>query len=304
MVCKSQLNWIELRSALAYPRGDSEKVFVMVKCASFLESYMDDAGSHNGAPVSVIAGYFGGHLRWEPFQNRWNNVLLKYGTKEFHAYKFWKRNDKRQRIGEYKGWSDEKANAYIDELLTIIEKNTRIFPFAVGVQNSEWDKQRMDNRRILSGASRKHPSGKPSKSMFLAFQRCVIRVANYCNPGIKAHYFYDDDHGKNSAWANICYSNLKDHFKERDADIHSSMGEITMADGDVAVPLQAADLLAYQTKKYAEKLLRTGREIVRVEHVRALTNIRSKEDFWLFDRSRFAQIEKAFAEIDERHKKK
>ncbi len=298
MCGKSQLSWIELRSALAYPRGDSEKVFVMVKCASFLESYMDDAGSHNGAPVSVIAGYFGGHQRWKPFQDEWEKVLLKYGTEEFHAFKFWKRDDKRQRVGEYKGWSDRKADDYIDELLTIIENSTRIFPFAVGVQNSEWDKQPIANRRIFSGASRKYPSGKPSKSMFLAFQRCVIRVADYCKSGIKASYFYDDDHGKNSAWASICYSNLKDYFKKRDPDIHSSMGDITMADGDIAVPLQAADLLAYQTKKFAERFLRTGREIVRIEHVRALANLRSKEDFWLFDRKRFSQIESAFAEID------
>lgn len=112
----------------SYPRGDSKRVFVMVKCASFLESYMDDAGSHNGAPVCVIAGYFGGHRRWEPFHNAWKQVLAKYGTKEFHAYKFWRRDDKRQRVGEYKSWSDQKADAYIDELLTIIEENTRIFP--------------------------------------------------------------------------------------------------------------------------------------------------------------------------------
>lgn len=136
--------------------------------------------------------------------------------------------------------------------------------------------------------------------MFLAFQRCVIRVADYCNAGIRAHYFYDDDHGKTSAWANICYSNLKDHFKTSDPDVHSSMGDLTMADGEVAVPLQAADLLAYQTKKYAERLVKSGREIVKMEHVRALANLRSREDFWLFDRKRFTQLENAFAEIDKK----
>jgi Protein of unknown function (DUF3800) len=231
----------------------------MVKLASIVESYMDDSGSHDDAPVAIIAGYFGGYRRWIPFQDQWKATLSDHGIEEFHAHLFWRRNDKGERVGEYKGWSDEKADAFIDRLLTTIEQNKRLFPFAVGVQNSEWNKQPLVNRSIFTGASRKHKAGKPSKSMFLAFQRCIIRVADYCKPGVTAHYFYDDDKGKNSAWANICYSNLKDHFEKRDHDVYRSMGELTMADGKKAVALQAADLLAYQTRKFCERFISTGK---------------------------------------------
>jgi hypothetical protein len=208
----------------------------MVKALGHVESYMDDSGSHDGAPVCIIAGYFGGHRRWLRFEEQWKGVLESYGVKEFHSKIFWGRDSDGRRLKGYKEWSDSKAERYIDELLTIIEQNDRIFPFSVGVQNEEWKKQSLENKRILSGASRKYPTGKPSKSMFLAFQRCVLRVASYCNPGIRVHYFFDDDHGKNSAWAYICYSNLKNHFRKLDYATYSSMGELTMADGVYAVP--------------------------------------------------------------------
>ncbi len=213
---------------------------------SYLEAAMDDSGSHDGAPVSVIAGYFGGHRRWVEFEDRWRAVLARYGVSEFHAKPFWSRDKAGTRIsGEYKGWSNDRAKSFLDELIRIIESSERIFPFACAVENEQWEKQTEENRLLFSG-------GKPSKSMFLAFQRCVLSVADYCKPGIRAHYVFDDDHGKNSAWAAICYGQLKQQFAKSDPDIYSSIGQFSLADSEDAPPLQAADLLSYEARKYSE----------------------------------------------------
>jgi len=286
---------------LTHPRNDlRERMFVVLKVTdrSYLEAYMDDSGSHDGALVSVIAGYFGGHRRWVEFEDRWRAVLARYGVTEFHAKPFWDRDKEGTRTsGEYKGWRKDRAESFLDELLRIIESSERIFPFACAVENEQWEKQTEENKRIFSGASHAHPEGKPSKSMFLAFQRCVLSVADYCKPGIRAHYIFDDDHGKNSVWAAICYGQLKQQFAKSDPDTYSSIGQFTLADSVDAPPLQAADLLSYEAKKYAEHFLKTGHDDMRDRYIRALTNIRSREDFWLFDQKRFDAWQRQMANV-------
>lgn len=112
------------------------------------------------------------------------------------------------------------------------------------------------------------------------------------------HYIFDDDHGKNSAWAAICYGQLKQQFAESHPDIYSSIGQFSLADSVDAPPLQAADLLSYEAKKYAEHFLETGRENdMRERYIRALTNVRSREDFWLFDRKRLDAFQRGIAGI-------
>ena len=108
----------------------------------------------------------------------------------------------------------EKADRFLDELLTIIETSRHIYPFASGVVASEWQKQDLSDRRMFTGASTKYPTGKPSKSIFLAFQRCVVRVADYCKPGIEAHYFIDSNK-QLDVWATICFFELKNATRER-----------------------------------------------------------------------------------------
>jgi hypothetical protein len=288
---------------LTHPRNDhGERMFVVLTVTdrSYLEAAMDDSGSHDGAPVSVIAGYFGGHRRWIEFDDRWRAVLARYGVSEFHAKPFWSRDKEGTRIsGEYKGWSNDRAESFLDELLRIIESSERIFPFACAVENKQWEKQTEETKRIFSGASHEHPDGKPSKSMFLAFQRCILSVADYCKPGIRAHYIFDDDHGKNSAWAAICYGQLKQQFQNSDSDTYASIGQFSLADSEDAPPLQASDLLSYEAKKYAQHFLETGRDDMRERYIRALTNIRSKEDFWLFDEKRFDAWQRQMAKVRE-----
>ncbi len=271
--------------------------------ASFLESYMDDSGSHAGAPVSVVAGYFGGHRRWLEFQSSWKSVLDKYHVTEFHASKFWNRNRDPKRKpkpgkyhNEFDGWPERKGNEFLEELLTIIERSKCIHPFAVGVLASEWDKQDLEKKRVFTGASSRHPSGKPSKSMFMAFQRCVIRTATYCRVGRKIHYFLDDD-PSNAGWADICYSQIKQRCRDEHDDLRFVLGDFTTADSVDAKPLQAADLLAYEARFHGEQVIATGNKNLwpRPIYARALRNLRSIHDFWLFDKSRFDNLDQLLA---------
>ena len=157
---------------------------------------------------------------------------------------------------------------------------------------SEWKKQTVSDKRMFTGATEKYPTGKPSKSIFLALERCVIRVADYCKDGIKAHYFIDSNK-QLDAWATICYSEIKRLYKQNNDDLYLSMGELTPVDSQSALPVQAADLLAYEARLYAETVIAGGdRNIMREPYCRALANIRSRNDFWLFDEPRFSELRK------------
>lgn len=261
-----------------------------------LQAYMDDSGSHDGAPVCTIAGYFGGYRRWLEFESAWGDVLVRYGVGEFHAKRFWGRDKQGRRLDEYREWDDGRANSFIDELLGIIER-TKIYPFACGVQAKEWKKKPIGDRRILTGGNGKYPTGKPSKSIFLALERCVLRVADYCKPGIKVHYFIDSNQQLDE-WATICYGQMKRLYKENKDALYMSMGDFTPSDSETALPLQAADLLAYEARLFGEAVISSGNinSPMRISYRRALRNMRSREDFWMFDSVRFGWLEKEVPE--------
>jgi hypothetical protein len=89
-------------------------------------------------------------------------------------------------------------------------------------------------------------------------------------------------------WAGICYSELKNRLVED--DLASHLGDFTLADSKEALPLQAADLIAYEARRYAIEADGDDKAPVNTTYRRALRNIRSAEDFWLFDERRFTHL--------------
>jgi hypothetical protein len=208
------------------------------KICLVLQAYMDDSGTHSDSKVTVLAGYFGGAKRWAEFSERWQSTLDGFGIKtEFHAKRFWARDPRGNRLDEYDGWDDTRANQFIDRLLWAIG-NSVIYPFAVGVVSSEWNRQTVAHRRILTGSSIQHPSGAPTKGIFLAFRWSVLRTASYCRRNIKIDYIFDDD-PKTSGWAAICYAELKKNLIQERDNLSYHLGKLTFADSRAALPFQS-----------------------------------------------------------------
>lgn len=246
-----------------------------------LNAYMDDSGTHAGAPVCALGGYFGGVRRWKEFERRWQPILKKYGVKEFHAKRFWAKTPAGERVDEYKGWSDEKADAFLKELLAAIAKST-IYPCVFGVVNEEWQKIELSWRRLFTGAWNSYPSGAPNRSIFLAFIVCIFRISFYCKPGITVNLVFDQDR-RNEDWAHICLAGLKSNIPE----LAKQVGELSFADSERAYPLQAADLVAYEANLYARTADGNPNAPMRPSYRAALVRARSMEDFMLWDKERF-----------------
>lgn len=261
----------------------SAKVFAM------LWAYMDDSGSHDRSHNCVVAGYWGGVNRWKKFERAWKAILLRERVEEFKANEFWP-TIKGKHVGPYEDWSEDRRAYFIRDLLvTIVESG--IVPFGCGVLGAEWNAQPLNLREIITLAD----SPKKAKSLLIPFQRNVYRAASYCKPGVRMNFVFD-----HSATAHVvsglerCYAGIKGQAIELKDPIKDNLGAFSTDDSKIAVPLQAADLLAYEMHRFAKQKER-GVSNMRDAYKIALLRLKTMEDFWLFDGPRFERIGKIFS---------
>ena len=268
--------WMMRRVRCSHPLSGGHKVFAM------LQAYMDDSGTHDESAHCLVAGYWGGSREWKSFESEWKAVLASGGIREFKGNEFWPRPGG-NRIKPYVGWNNQRHAAFIDRLLTVIQKH-KIYPFGCGVVVSEFKKQPEHYRRVFAGYDHSHRVKEGAlKSVYLPFQVAIFQAARYCHRGVRMNFVFDDD-PRIVARASACFARLKDETREPDVD---NLGELTFADSRIAVPIQAADLLAYELYHFGKQRDK-GNAQMRMEAFRALARFRDMQDFWLFDERRFA----------------
>ncbi len=257
--------------------------------ATHLESYMDESGIHDGAHACVVAGYWGSEKQWRRFEPAWKKIIRDADEptmKEFHSVKFWHSDGTRKAV--FAKWSDDKADKFIDDLLTCIG-NHRLYPAGFTLDTSVWPKLNKAERMFLTGGRYHLPTkswvtpSAPNKKYYLPFQFCVVAPASKCKEHLKVHYAFDlNKQFKNHA------SDLFKHLK-RDQTIRcrGRIGELSLPTSEEAPGLQAADLLAYQNYQFGKVRLQHD-EPTRISQLppilrRALKNLQSDGDLRLFD---------------------
>jgi hypothetical protein len=95
---------------MVHPRGEDKAIAVV-------EAYCDESGIHESAPVCVVVGFVGSARNWQRFEERWREAS---GGVDFHGKDFFARRAKGQRVGPYAGWSDQKAQKYLIDLVNVI----------------------------------------------------------------------------------------------------------------------------------------------------------------------------------------
>lgn len=275
LVCaqKQHVNWI-LRKALSSHPLDAnpfEKNFAM------LSVYMDDSGSHDQSHNCVIAGYWGEVREWRRFEREWRAVLLKYGIEEFKANEFWPRLSGGRRNPPYNGWSDERSDAYINDLLTVIESR-RVFPFANGILGDQWNQLLPHHKGILTYGA---VDSDLQKALFMPLSMAVVRVLDYCREGRTMNFFFDDD-PKNTRLTQAivaCFGQIKASFIEEGSSASEKIGSFGFEDSKVSPPIQAADLLAYEAHRWAKGAQGDQNSPTRMSYKRALSRAKTIEDF-------------------------
>jgi hypothetical protein len=249
----------------------------------------DDSGTHSNSSWCVMAGYFGSERHWNRFDYNWRKVLDAEGLEEFHANRFWAAVSG-SNVPEYRGWDKERANKFIARFLKVIQGAQRIFPFSCAVLMEEWQKLSQDERAYLTGGAQDQEGkivtpGAPNKPYFLPFLTVISTALDYCNAGHVMHFSFDQSRDF-SGYARQYFNEIRTWNLPK----YERMGDISFVDSEKSTPVQAADLLAFETYRYGLARLKVNLRAVNPRLVlnTAVGNIRNpRNDAKMFDRRGF-----------------
>jgi hypothetical protein len=196
---------------------------------TLLEAYFDDSGKesdrHNR--VVCIAGYLSLTSFWDDFNQKWAVALLQHGLTELHM-KLWSAT-KRE-----KEWSDDKADAVLNDFIDII-RSAKLWGFGAGVDAAQWRNLPRKKQKLFGSAQ--------EFVMQRVFRLIIDAIGTH---QILAHlnivFDQDEDYSK---------PRLTRYYDIKRIDLlakkHAAI--ISFADAKICYSLQAADLLAYLTRK-------------------------------------------------------
>lgn len=146
-----------------------------------IDAYLDESGIHENAKVCVIAGYFGGPGQMRRFGNAWVRMLADFNfpMAEFHAKDLMKKRD---------------ARPMLEALATVISEQHKVYPVAHAIVIADFYSLSNDERRFITGATLKQPSGRlegsgcPNRPYFVPFQNIVKLITDYAPVGGKANF--------------------------------------------------------------------------------------------------------------------
>jgi hypothetical protein len=216
-----------------------------------IDAYLDESGIQAGAPVCVIAGYYGGQGQWRKFEADWKKLLQRFDLpmEKFHA------KDLLKRAGFFhdrERWTADKHERF---LVAAGETITRwkVYPVSSSVIVRDFNSFSEIHRRFLTGATLKDgrlvSTGSPNKPYFVPFIHCVRRIASYAPVGGKAHFFFGLDRTFKE-YAVALYAEIKSNpinpYIERLGDTGFPLASET-------AQLQASDLLVHLTYRFAQE---------------------------------------------------
>jgi hypothetical protein len=199
--------------------------------------YVDESGTHAGSPIVTVAGYVARPRVWEKFTRRWN--ARKGTVKVYHAV------DCANSRGEFGGWDSARRNAFVARLLpTIAECGLR--GMAVGI-----------DIRAYEAAMDPHPDlrkimGNPYTSCFQWALQGVVDIIQEKRNTERL----DIIHEQNSFRADV-----ETTFRYVEEGRANRQGPMNLGFGtkESDVPLQAADVLAYEANKRLRDLSKPER---------------------------------------------
>jgi hypothetical protein len=208
------------------PSGSQDGVLCMVR------GYFDDSGTHGGSGVVLMAGVFGHENQWDYFCDLWAKKLAdpspgKLPLARFHMAEC------QSADGDFLGWKRHETDFLVHELTDIILK-TGIYGLAGGVERKAYDELMVGaHRRLLGDAET------------FCIINCFIKVIAWAKlfaPGHDIAMIFDDRPHKRIDVQKI--HKVYEDVKNREGG--SMIASITFANSSKVLPLQAADLFAWQ----------------------------------------------------------
>ncbi|HSC48112.1 MAG TPA: DUF3800 domain-containing protein [Gammaproteobacteria bacterium] len=103
-----------------------------------ITAYMDESGTHDDSPVTIMSGYLGNTHQWNRVEKKIKSVFREFKVNGLHARDFLNRS------GEFRGWNDDKRAAFFLPIRNAIVGDL-ILGFSVILKNDEYDELYCDD---------------------------------------------------------------------------------------------------------------------------------------------------------------
>lgn len=197
-----------------------------------LKAFFDDSGTSPVNRIAAVAGYVANAYHWERFNSKWKSLLRDYRVKIL------RRSDLESLKGEYSDWDKEKQIEFLKRAHFVIKKTGSV-PISSCVVKDDFERIiPKDLKEILGGV------------YGWCAHDCLMKVEHWCDQKkYKGRIFYvfeagTKGHGQIDLAMRLFYRVpvYKKRFRIQGWTFHDK----TM------LPLQAADVIAYEVFKFGE----------------------------------------------------
>lgn len=201
-----------------------------------LKAFMDESGVHDGSPVVTVGAYLGTARAWRGFIADWNRE--KRPVRVFHS------TDCQNLRGEFAGWSGEERDTFVVRMLAVIRETT-IAGIAVGINMNDF------REAVLEHPDLPRIIGEPYGACFHWTLGSLLEQLDGMGVHDRLAIYHEANDYQGDARTTFDFFRRANAGRRRLSLTFGSKAEF--------VPLQAADILAYECNKRLRDLSRPTR---------------------------------------------
>jgi hypothetical protein len=201
-------------------------------CVNILRSFVDDSGSGGDSPWFVLAGYIGTVEQWDAFDEPWRRVLD--GPPKLDYFKSSEAESLRA-DGQWAGITKDQRNQRITSLIEVIGQHT-LRSMYVRVRQQDYDEvikpyvpPEWDNAYYF---------------LFTGIIAAGTSVEKYTGSSRPVEFFFDNTNRHEKKQSRVLYGQMAER-----PQLSTRVVNVHYEDEKEFLPLQAADLLAWQVRR-------------------------------------------------------
>lgn len=222
---------------------------------AMFEVYFDDSGTDSESEIAVAACYISTKRGWDDFVKQWNDARWEEGFDTFHMAEFVA--PRKYGHKPFCDWDNAKKTHVYRRLTRIINENKRI-GIAAAVPKSSYDKAVPAHFRERYG----------KQHYTYAVRTCLTRIAEWrTRSGISIPMRYVFDWEMQGSEKRQEISAIWDKMlKHWEPVFGMEVDGYSFEKRDKFIPLQAADILAWQMRSAMRHILPSGKEDLSQTH--------------------------------------
>jgi hypothetical protein len=210
-------------------------------------AFVDDSGSGGDSPYYVLAGYSADKSTWESFWADWQGVL-DLSPK----LNYFKMSEAESLKGQFLNFTRSDRDARLAKFIDVI-LNHDLFEASVAIKD-------VDYREVLYPVlDRGHAS--PYYCAFIGMATALSGRYRHSGSDEIVHFIFDTQGAMEDKMLRL-YDTFRGDFR------HWKLGSVEYRSDKDVLPLQAADLIAWQTRRFLCSTEGTRDEIKRLHSVR------------------------------------